>query len=61
METCQNTVLKPACAANSVGAANSLFLELIQALVVAHCNISPSDMWPADYGPTVLAQGIFIN
>lgn len=57
----QNNFITPQCAAQSVGAANGMFLDLIQALLVAQCNISSPDMWPKDYGSTVLAQGISIE
>lgn len=49
--------LPETCAANSVGAANTLFGILINTLVAAHCNLSPPDRWPKDYGPTALKDG----
>lgn len=58
-------VLNPACAAQSVGPANQLFGLLVQTILAAQCAISPKDMWPKDYGPTALEQGLhnmkFIN
>lgn len=51
-------VLNPECAAQSVGPANQLFGLLIQTILAAQCAISPKDMWPKDYGPTALEQGI---
>lgn len=49
--------LSPECAAHSVGPANQLFGLLIQTLLAAQCNISPPDMWPTDYGETILQTG----
>ncbi|XP_053660917.1 glucose dehydrogenase [FAD, quinone]-like [Anopheles marshallii] len=46
------------CAAQSVGPANQLFGLLVQTILAAQCAISPPDMWPKDYGPTALAQGL---
>lgn len=47
----------PECAAQSVGPANQLFGLLIQTLLVAQCNISPSNKWPEDYGEELLKTG----
>lgn len=52
-------ILNPECAAQSVGPANQLFGLLIQTILAAQCAISPKDMWPKDYGPTAIEQGIF--
>ncbi|XP_031616882.1 glucose dehydrogenase [FAD, quinone]-like [Contarinia nasturtii] len=46
------TFLPPQCAAQSVGTANQLFIQLIQTLITAHCTIPQSNIWPNDYGPT---------
>lgn len=51
-------VLNPECAAQSVGPANQLFGLLIQTILAAQCAISPKDMWPKDYGPTAIEQGM---
>lgn len=51
-------VLNPECAAQSVGPANQLFGLLVQTILAAQCAISPKDMWPKDYGPTAVEQGI---
>lgn len=51
-------ILNPECAAQSVGPANQLFGLLIQTILAAQCAISPKDMWPKDYGPTAVEQGI---
>lgn len=54
-------VLNPECAAQSVGPANQLFGLLVQTILAAQCAISPKDMWPKDYGPTAVQQGIKIT
>ncbi|KFB42236.1 AGAP003785-PE-like protein [Anopheles sinensis] len=46
------------CASQSLGPANQLFGLLVQTILAAQCTISPPDMWPKDYGPTALAQGL---
>ncbi|XP_031636377.1 glucose dehydrogenase [FAD, quinone]-like isoform X4 [Contarinia nasturtii] len=51
-------VLNPSCAAQSVGPANQLFGLLVQTILAAQCAISPKDMWPKDYGPTAVEQGL---
>lgn len=51
-------LLNSQCAAQSIGPANQLFAMLIQTIMAAQCSISPPDMWPEDYGPTALAQGL---
>ncbi|XP_055678447.1 glucose dehydrogenase [FAD, quinone]-like [Lutzomyia longipalpis] len=45
------------CAAQSAGPLNQLLGLLINTLVSAQCSISPPEMWPKDYGPTVLEKG----
>lgn len=45
------------CPAQSLGPANQLFLNVIQALVVAQCSTSSPDYWPKDYGVIALKQG----
>ncbi|XP_031635343.1 glucose dehydrogenase [FAD, quinone]-like isoform X1 [Contarinia nasturtii] len=52
MSAFNQTFLLPQCAARSVGPANQLFIQLIQALITAHCTIPQPDIWPIDYGPT---------
>lgn len=49
--------IAPECAAQSVGPANQLFGLLIQTLLAAQCNISPSNKWPEDYGEELLKKG----
>ena len=46
------------CASQSVGPVNALFGLLIQTLLAAQCSISPPEMWPKDYGPTALENGL---
>ncbi|GAB0089547.1 hypothetical protein DMENIID0001_041120 [Sergentomyia squamirostris] len=45
------------CANCSVGTTNQLIGLLFQAVLSAQCNISPSELWPQDYGPRVLKRG----
>lgn len=52
------SVLRPECAATSVGPANQLFTLLIQTILTTHCSISPTSMWPEDYGLQSLEKGI---
>ncbi|XP_055613210.1 glucose dehydrogenase [FAD, quinone]-like isoform X1 [Uranotaenia lowii] len=51
-------LLNSQCAAQSVGPANQLFAMLIQTIMAAQCSISPPDMWPKDYGPTAINEGL---
>ncbi|XP_055644499.1 glucose dehydrogenase [FAD, quinone] isoform X2 [Toxorhynchites rutilus septentrionalis] len=51
-------LLNSQCAAQSLGPANQLFAMLIQTIMAAQCSISSPDMWPKDYGPTALEQGL---
>lgn len=51
-------LLNSQCAAQSLGPANQLFTMLIQTIMAAQCSISPPDMWPKDYGPTALKEGL---
>uniref|UniRef100_A0A182IM41 Glucose-methanol-choline oxidoreductase N-terminal domain-containing protein n=1 Tax=Anopheles atroparvus TaxID=41427 RepID=A0A182IM41_ANOAO len=52
------SLLNGQCASQSLGPANQLFALLVQTILAAQCTISPPDMWPKDYGPTALAQGL---
>ncbi|GAB0093754.1 hypothetical protein DMENIID0001_089290 [Sergentomyia squamirostris] len=45
------------CANCSVGTVNQLIGLLFQAVFTAQCNLSPPELWPADYGPRVLHRG----
>lgn len=45
------------CAAQSLGPANELFGALVQTILAVQCAISPSHMWPKDFGPTALQNG----
>lgn len=50
----------PAFAARSVGHANELFFSMIQTMTTAYCLISPSEMWPADYGSEAMKHSELI-
>lgn len=58
MQYCNQSFIPPDCASQSVGAANQLFVSLVQTLLTAQCSISPSNMWPEDYGPIALKRGL---
>lgn len=45
------------CAAQSLGPANELFGALVQTILAVQCAISPSHMWPKDFGPEALQHG----
>lgn len=45
------------CSNESVGAANALFGHLLSTILTAQCTISPTSMWPNDYGQIVLEKG----
>lgn len=49
--------VSPECAAQSMGPANELFGALVQTILAVQCSISPSYMWPKDYGPDALQHG----
>ncbi|XP_065093141.1 glucose dehydrogenase [FAD, quinone]-like isoform X3 [Ochlerotatus camptorhynchus] len=51
-------LLNSQCATQSLGPANQLFAMLLQTIMAAQCSISPPDMWPKDYGPTALNEGL---
>lgn len=46
------------CNVTSVGAANQLFLALIQTVATAQCSIASPTQWPKDYGKYALKNGI---
>lgn len=48
---CNQTLLFPQCAAQSVGPGNQMFIQLIQTLMTAHCSIPSPNIWPKDHGP----------
>lgn len=48
------------CAAQSLGPANELFGALVQTILAVQCAISPSEMWPQNYGPSALQNGKFL-
>uniref|UniRef100_A0A336MWJ3 CSON006487 protein n=1 Tax=Culicoides sonorensis TaxID=179676 RepID=A0A336MWJ3_CULSO len=46
------------CASHSLGTGNELFGLLIQTLIAAQCALSPPDMWPKDFGPNAVENGL---
>ncbi|XP_054730330.1 glucose dehydrogenase [FAD, quinone]-like [Anastrepha obliqua] len=50
-------LLSAQCAAQSIGPVNTMVSTLIQALLAAHCAISPPDLWPPDYADQLLRKG----
>lgn len=58
MDFCNQSLIPPNFASQSVGPANQLFISLVQTLLAAHCAISPENMWPQDYGLTALKYGL---
>lgn len=44
--------------AQSVGTASSLATNFFGVLMTLYCNISSSNIWPEDYGPEALKNGI---
>lgn len=54
----QTSLLSQNCAAQSVGTGNQLFYSLIQTILTAQCSISPPEMWPKDYGPYAIKNGL---
>lgn len=60
MQSCSHSIASQ-CATESIGPANNLFLALIQAILAGQCAISPSDMWPSDYGRQVLEERLPLN
>lgn len=56
MESCLSNVTS--CPNQSVGPVNQLFSLFIQTLLAAQCNISPDSMWPEDYGPRAVEDGL---
>lgn len=45
------------CSAPSIGPANQLFASLVQTILATQCAISPSSLWPEDYGASVFENG----
>lgn len=54
---CNHSLIVPQCAAQSVGAANNLFSNLIKTLLAVQCSLSPAEMWPKDYGRVAKEHG----
>lgn len=46
------------CASQSVGPVNQLFSVLVQTLLAFQCSVSPDEMWPTNYGPTTIRDGL---
>lgn len=46
------------CASQSVGPVNQLFSVLVQTLLTFQCSVSPDEMWPTNYGPTAIRDGL---
>ncbi|XP_017476671.1 PREDICTED: glucose dehydrogenase [FAD, quinone]-like [Rhagoletis zephyria] len=53
-----NTSIQLPCAAQSVGAVNSLVTTLFQTILTAQCALSAKSDWPPDYGDEALNDGI---
>ncbi|XP_017476667.1 PREDICTED: glucose dehydrogenase [FAD, quinone]-like [Rhagoletis zephyria] len=53
-----NTSIQLPCAAQSVGAVNSLVTTLVQTIFTAQCALSAKSEWPPDYGDGALKDGI---
>lgn len=52
-------IISPCNGGISVGGASTqLFQMLLQTIIQAQCSISPPDLWPKDFGPTVIEKGI---
>lgn len=46
------------CPSQSIGPVNQLFSILVNTLLASQCAISPESLWPSDYGPTAIEQGL---
>ncbi|XP_055302507.1 glucose dehydrogenase [FAD, quinone]-like [Sitodiplosis mosellana] len=58
MTHCNQSLIPPTCAAQSVGTVNQIFATLLQTFLTAQCSISSSDKWPRDYGRVALEKGL---
>lgn len=47
-----------ACSSQSVGPINQLVGFLIQTILTSKCDFSPDNLWPEDYGPTAIRDGL---
>lgn len=45
-------------AAQSVGTGSQLFISLMQTFMAAQYSISPTSMWPSDYSPVAVENGL---
>lgn len=55
---CNQSLIPPQSARQSVGKANQLFANLIQTLLAVQCSISPPELWPNDIGKFALEKGV---
>ncbi|XP_055845322.1 glucose dehydrogenase [FAD, quinone]-like [Episyrphus balteatus] len=46
------------CAHQSLGIGNTLVSTLLHTLLAAQCAVSPPDLWPKDFGPTYIQNGL---
>lgn len=46
------------CNSTSIGAANQLFVTLVQSLIMSQRSIASEIEWPEDYGEKALQNGI---
>ncbi|XP_037917080.1 glucose dehydrogenase [FAD, quinone]-like [Hermetia illucens] len=51
-------LINPVCESTSIGPANQLVTTLVTALFAAHCNMSTPSMWPKDFGPQAVIEGL---
>ncbi|XP_055698394.1 glucose dehydrogenase [FAD, quinone]-like [Phlebotomus papatasi] len=49
--------LTPPCANNSIGVANQFLPLVLNYLTLSQCSISPSELWPTDYGDIAINNG----
>ncbi|XP_055698398.1 glucose dehydrogenase [FAD, quinone]-like [Phlebotomus papatasi] len=49
--------LTPPCANNSIGVANQYLALVLNYLTLSQCSISPSELWPTDYGDIAINNG----
>lgn len=51
-----NNIVPAQCAATSLGPASQAFFALLQTFISAECAVSPSLMWPRDYGREIIKK-----
>lgn len=52
------TVCSPFCSTLSTGAVTQYMSLLLNYLSASQCSLSPSEMWPIDYGEIALKKGV---